>query len=361
MAIPFVKLTVLVGAGVAGSILATDGWLSNVPHFISGAFKFFGKHIQEDKSRSSTAKNTVDDYYLMSQVNSLREQLQSLQSSRPVTIISESYGVSTVTVVIILGTVGSCLWWWKGWKISDMAFVSQGSFNVSRNKIASQIDSVSSSVSSTKRHLSSKIDHVECTLNDCLDLTAAIKEEVSELCGDVSGVSEKYELVYRTCQVLESRIDQYGSNQGITAKGIYALCQSAKKMEDKMAEKTQFLPSSSQRLAIEQKTVAPVSMTENLLPMASASTSDPGTPPTPVESPRVLQSSKTATASNFKDFHGLRTITRSVSMKRNETPQPQDQLVSNSPGTSRSNETQFAWKLPNLKILTRSRSSASHD
>ncbi|XP_022885325.1 uncharacterized protein LOC111401695 [Olea europaea var. sylvestris] len=87
MALPLGKLTLIVGAGLAGSILAKEGRISDVSGFFSGAFKIL-KKLQRDDSTISNAKPKNDS--LLRQVNSLREELQLLASSRSVTIVTSN-------------------------------------------------------------------------------------------------------------------------------------------------------------------------------------------------------------------------------------------------------------------------------
>ncbi|KAM3342259.1 hypothetical protein P3S68_027225 [Capsicum galapagoense] len=57
MALPLGKLTILVGAGIVGSVLATEGRLPNVPDIFSGAFKIAWRQIRQDNSTRSTPKS----------------------------------------------------------------------------------------------------------------------------------------------------------------------------------------------------------------------------------------------------------------------------------------------------------------
>ncbi|KAF3969574.1 hypothetical protein CMV_006653 [Castanea mollissima] len=146
MALPIGKVVVLLGAGIVGSVLAKEGRMSTVSDFVSGAFKIVLKQIKQDDSSSSVKKPRNDS--LMAQVNSLRQELQSLASNGPITIVTTSgrgttrYGVIIVVVVLGYGYV-----WWKGWKLPDMMFASKRGLNDACNSIAKQLESVYSSIS----------------------------------------------------------------------------------------------------------------------------------------------------------------------------------------------------------------------
>lgn len=366
MAIPFVKLSIIVGAGVAGTILAKDTELSVIPSFLSGAFKIFKKHLQDDKTSPPSRKTGSDN--LMTQVNSLRQQLQNLQASGPVTIITKSRsgrGTYSITVVVVAGVAGYIYIWWKGWKLSDMMFVTKRNFTTACNNVATQLDAVSSSVKSTKKHLSSRIDRIDCSLEDCLEVVSSTKGEVSELNGEITGFHVEVASVHRAVQNLESKLVQIEGSQDVTTRGVYHLCKIARDLESKKPGKAQVLGSSSVKPALEHPQVAPINRLGSLPPKAS--TSEPTSPSTPVEVPRVLQSSRSATVASLKEVQGLTTITRTFSTKSNPTePSNSRPSSSNTPAVgnpsitrSSSNSLRYGWRLPTLGIFNRSSGDAS--
>ncbi|GFP93973.1 hypothetical protein PHJA_001541700 [Phtheirospermum japonicum] len=113
------------------------------------------------------------------EVNSLRQELQLLASHKSVTIVagggsgSGKYGVVVIVVVVGYGYV-----WWKGWTLSKMMFATRRGLNDACSSVAKQLETVYSSISTTRRHLSSKIDSVDCKIDECADNTSATKEEV---------------------------------------------------------------------------------------------------------------------------------------------------------------------------------------
>ncbi|KMZ57091.1 hypothetical protein ZOSMA_89G00430 [Zostera marina] len=360
MAIPIAKLTVIVGATLAGSYLVNEGRLSDVSNIFFGAFKIFRKHIQEDKNGSSSSKKPGSDFH-MAQVNNLRKQLQSLQMSGRVTVITESgqgYKTYSIMTVVIIGAMGYGYIWWKGWKISDMMFVTQSAFKDARNNIANQMDTFSSSISNTKHHLSNQIERVECTLNDCLDDSAATKEEVSKICEELSGFHVKVESVHHAARAVESKIFQMKGSEDLTTRGVYHLCQFVKKLDNKKPEYTKVLQSNTSMQALEQP------QTSSSPSSSIASATDLGSPSSIVETPRVLQSSRTASISSFKDVQGLHTITRNANMRRNSMETDGSSIsnitlpVNEEDSSSRSSSL-FGWRLPSFnKIIARSQSSS---
>ncbi|BAF03726.2 Os01g0112300 [Oryza sativa Japonica Group] len=109
------NVAILVGSGILGSVLVGgDAKLPSAGEVLSGAAKFVKKHGNEGKDTSSnTDAHTAQ---LLSQVNHLRQEIQSL-GSRPVTVVTNAArsgpGTFTITVVAVAGAVGYAYIKWK--------------------------------------------------------------------------------------------------------------------------------------------------------------------------------------------------------------------------------------------------------
>ncbi|KAK1266641.1 hypothetical protein QJS04_geneDACA015363 [Acorus gramineus] len=146
MAIPIGKLTILIGAGLVGSVIVKDASISNVSGFLSGAYKVLIRHIQQDDPQPS--KSRARDS-LLAQVNSIRQELQLFSSSGSVTIVTDgtSGRRAYVLPVIFVGVVGWGYLWWKV----------------------------------TRQHLSTKINKVDNALEECNEISISTKDEVGQL------------------------------------------------------------------------------------------------------------------------------------------------------------------------------------
>ncbi|KAF2611022.1 hypothetical protein F2Q70_00012571 [Brassica cretica] len=146
MALPLGKLTILIGAGLVGSVLAKEGSLPDVSHFVSGAFKIVLRQLKQDEPAKSGSRPRNDT--LTAQVNSLRHELQLLASNRPITIISTGgSGGKKYGWIIIIGVIGYGYVWWKGWKLPDFMFATRRSLSDACNNVGSQIDGFYESLS----------------------------------------------------------------------------------------------------------------------------------------------------------------------------------------------------------------------
>ncbi|KAJ8501150.1 hypothetical protein OPV22_011702 [Ensete ventricosum] len=392
------KLTIVLGAGLIGSMLTKDGNLSDMTHLFSGAFRFVTKHLQQDKENPrSTSKPQTDS--LLAQVNTLREELQLLASSRSVTIVtgdgsevrlqvSEETGV---TAIIVVGALGYVFIWWKGWKLSDMMFVTRRGLSDACTRVGKQLELLSSSIAAAKRQLSSRMDRVDSNLDECKELAAATKCEVSQLHGDLSMFHTEVESVHRAVQTLETKLGRIEGSQDFATRGVYHLCQFVERLEQgRNREFLQDSPTTSQQAIELPQTSSVVARASSLPPLAvespssaSASASASASPSIALESPRILRSSTAVSASGLKELQEISNAIKPGSMKSNiisgntsqvshgTTEGPNGTASSatrsiwksteeqNSGGSAPSSSRSSMWKLPSISILSRTRSSAT--
>ncbi|KAG1370130.1 30S ribosomal protein S5 [Cocos nucifera] len=362
------KLAIVIGAGLVGSALSKEGRLSDITGIFSGALKVITKHLQQDKDNSQSSGKPQTDT-LLAQVNSLRQELQTLASSRSVTIVtgtSAGSGTYGVTAVIVIGVVGYGYVWWKGWKLSDVMFVTQRGLSNACTAVGKKLDLVSSSIADARRHLSSRIDRVDINLDECRDLTNATKGEVSRLNGELSGIHQDVESVHRFIQTLGTKISRIEESQDITTRGLYSLCMFVDSLDNRRdAEPTQVLPSSS-RLAIEPPQTTPVTRNISLPPatLDSPSASASPSPSAAVESPKILRSSTAVSASGLKELQGFSNtvilgIPKSNSIKIGTSEASSGNPSVGEPSSSTSSSSRSGWKLPSFSVLTRTRGTAT--
>ncbi|XP_023004218.1 uncharacterized protein LOC111497617 isoform X1 [Cucurbita maxima] len=267
MAIPFGKITILVGAGIVGSVLAKEGRLPYVSDFVSGAFKIALKRISRDDSSSPKSKPRNES--LMAQVKSLQQELQMLASNRQMTIVTTGgTGGRKFGVIILVVVVGYGFVWMKGWKLPDMMFATKRSLSDACSSVARQLENVYSSITATKRNLSSKMDNIDKSLDESLDLTAGTQEQVSELRGKSDTFGRDIKSVHHAVQTLENKLWSFEEKQEQTTEGVRRLCNYAWNMENQRAvERTQAIPSSSSRQALELPPPTPSPKQNRSLPI----------------------------------------------------------------------------------------------
>ncbi|KAI3467734.1 hypothetical protein Pfo_024397 [Paulownia fortunei] len=360
MALPLGKLTLIVGAGLVGSVLAKEGRISNVSDFFSGAFKVVLKQLRQDDSTASSSKPRNDS--LMQQVNSLREELQLLASNRSVTIVtgdrsaSGKYGVVIIVVVVGYGYI-----WWKGWRLSDMMFATRRGLNDACASVAKQLENVYSSVSATKKHLSSRIDRVDCKIDECADNTAATKEEVSELRGDVKLIGSDVQSVHHVVRSLETKISRIEGRQNEMNFGVGKLVTFVRNLENnRSVQQIEGSASSSSRPALELPQVSP-SRAVSLPTNASLEPPSPFTANGSQKKPAVfLPSNSSQSKGSDSGLKELQGISDDVGVSSLSTPQVSNGIhASEETNVDSSGTTLFGRKFSGFSasLLTRSRSA----
>ncbi|KAL3818706.1 hypothetical protein ACJIZ3_004611 [Penstemon smallii] len=355
MALPLAKLTILVGAGLVGSVLAKEGRVSDVSNFLSGAFKVVFKQLRQDDSTATSSKPKYES--LMQQVNSLRQELDLFASHRSVTIVtgdrsgSGKYGVVVVVIVVGYGYV-----WWKGWKISDMMFATRRGLNDACGSVAKQLETVYSSISATKKHLSSRIDRVDCKIDECADNTNATKEEISELRGDVKLVGVDVQSVHHVVRSLESKISRIEGRQNETNIGVVKLVTFVRSLEN--GKPSQPIEGAAPRPPLELPQISPsraVSLPSNTSPELPSPSTSNGSRRKQASFVQSSSTHNTVSASGLKEIHG---ISDGVGMSSLSTPP-----VSNSCEETETNNNNnpgsgvLGRKFSSISFLSRSRSA----
>lgn len=310
MAMSLGKLTILIGAGILGSVLAKEGRMPSVSDVLSGALKIALKPIKQNDSASAVSKPRNDA--LIAQVNSLRQELQLLASNRPVTIVTSSvtggrrYGVIIVVVVIGYGYI-----WWKGWKLPDFMFATRRALLDACNSVAKQLEQVYSSIGSTKRDLAAQIDNSSRKFDDIVTMDATTKDETTELRGEVTKLPPEIQSIGSYIRTLETRFGKVHDKQGVITEGVGKLLLCTLDADNIFADRIQDSPSSSSRSALEQAQIRTFSRVGSLplsieLPSPSASNGS-------AESEKPLRNAASAT--------GLK-VSQGISGAMDITPSP---------------------------------------
>ncbi|XP_013622699.1 PREDICTED: uncharacterized protein LOC106328741 [Brassica oleracea var. oleracea] len=299
MALPLGKLTILIGAGLVGSVLAKEGSLPDVSHFVFGAFKIVLRQLKQEEPAKSGSRPRNDT--LTAQVNSLRHELQLLASNRPITIISTGgSGGKKYGWIIIIGVIGYGYVWWKGWKLPDFMFATRRSLSDACNNVGSQIDGFYESLSGTKRELGSEIDRMDRTLDASTIIIKETGREVNELRDGTANMKDDVRSVFEAVETLASKVHRIEGNQDLTLRGVGALhaqCREHKRLQ----ESNKALPSTSSVPALEPAPVTPSLRSLSLPPASPRESQLPSTPNGAQQSNGPLQ--HTQSMSGLKDIN----------------------------------------------------------
>ncbi|KAK7273127.1 hypothetical protein RIF29_14173 [Crotalaria pallida] len=264
MALSLGKLTILLGAGIVGSVIAKEGRLPDVSSLLSGAFKVVLKPLKSSDSAPAVKKPHNDA--LMAQVNSLRQELQLLARDRSVTIVNATGtgGRKYVTVIVIV-VVGYGYIWWKGWKLPDMMFATRRGLSDACTSIGNQLGKLYESVEDTKKKLSKRMNLLDKSLDECAALSEQTREEVSVIQREADTINGDFKSVRVAVHVLESKIKEIEGKQVETTEGVNKLCQYTLTLENRRTpEYIQASSSSSSKPALELPPVSPSSRASQL-------------------------------------------------------------------------------------------------
>uniref|UniRef100_A0ACD5Y849 Uncharacterized protein n=1 Tax=Avena sativa TaxID=4498 RepID=A0ACD5Y849_AVESA len=246
------KIAIVIGSGIIGTLVTggDPGKLPDLRDVLSVSFKFMTK--QDKKEGSSTTSPHTDQ--LLSQVNYLREQLRVLSDQKQVPHIiingipgPGAYGLTAIAV----GAIGYLYIRWKGWKISDLMFVTKRGLSDACNVVGKQLDQVSESVHASKKHLSGRIDRVACSLDECHEIIEATGNEVTVIHGDLSAFQEEIQSVHLVVRTLETKLGRLAYTQDHTTRGIHELCEFTKRLDRSPKTDTLKVTSSTPLPAIE--------------------------------------------------------------------------------------------------------------
>ncbi|KAG2615796.1 uncharacterized protein LOC120667094 [Panicum virgatum] len=223
------NVAIALGSGIAGSVLTSN---EKIGDLLSGALKSLKKHGKDGgDAKSGSDQHTAQ---LISQVNNLREELQSL-AVRPVTVVTSATksgpGACTLTAIVVAGVIVYAYIKWKGWKLSDMMFVTKRGLSDACNVVGSQLDQVSDSVVVTRKHLAGRIDRVHISLDETQQIIEGTRDEVTVIHGDLTAFQEDLQSVNLVVRTLESKMGRLESSQDQTVDGIHHLCEFTRKME----------------------------------------------------------------------------------------------------------------------------------
>ncbi|CAM8970718.1 unnamed protein product [Rhodiola kirilowii] len=240
MALPLGKLGLIVGAGLIGSVLVKEGQVSNFTNLLSGAFKIAYRQLSKGDPAAVKPRNDS----LMEQVNSLRQELMSLNANRGMVIVTGSGSGSSkygIVVIVVVGCGGYA--WWKGWKFPNMMFATKRGLSEACDVVAKQLEDLYSSLRLSRRELSSKIDSVGSQVEEVTEFTADTNRKVNEISQEISGTSKNIQFVQETVYSLRTKIERIEEKQDATNIGVRQLVGVANEIKNNRASsRNQALP-----------------------------------------------------------------------------------------------------------------------
>ncbi|KAJ4730137.1 Protein of unknown function (DUF1664) [Melia azedarach] len=215
------KVLVLFGAGLTGSIVLRSGRLSEIISQLQELLKGV------DEVESSPFK--YDSSLLLAQIQQLSKEIKELSLSSPITIFngdsssSGSYS-SYLVPAAALGAMGYCYMWWKGWSFSDVMFVTKHNMANAVATVSKQLEHVSEALASTKKHLSKRLENLDWKLEEQMETSKHIANNVNEMKSNISQIGFDIEMIHQMVAGMEGKLELLESKQDVANSGLLYLC-----------------------------------------------------------------------------------------------------------------------------------------
>ncbi|XVF21068.1 hypothetical protein REPUB_Repub12eG0058600 [Reevesia pubescens] len=188
------KVLILMGAGLTGSIVLRSGRLSELISQLQELLKGV------DDVQFSPYK--YDHTLLAAQIKQLAQELKDLTMPNPVTILNgnSDFGggfASYIVPAAALGALGYCYMWWKGLSFSDVMFVTKQNMVDAVAAMSKQLDNVSETLNSTKRHLSRRLESLDWKVEEQKETSQLIANNVDEMKSNLSEIGFNVEMIHQ--------------------------------------------------------------------------------------------------------------------------------------------------------------------
>ena len=233
--IGFSKIVILVGAGYTSTILLKNGKLSDVLGELQSLLKGLEKN-----GESSQADGDHSDA-IASQVRRLAMEVRQLASARQITVLNGSSGqLGNITNLIVpaaaLGALGYGYMWWKGLSFSDLMYVTKRNMANAVSNLTKHLEHVSEALAATKRHLTQRIENLDGKMDQQVELSKLIKNEVTDVRADLSQVGYDLDSLQRMVSGLDGKICSLEDKQDLANIGVMYLCNFVDGRKVKMPE-----------------------------------------------------------------------------------------------------------------------------
>ncbi|KAF5726483.1 hypothetical protein HS088_TW22G00161 [Tripterygium wilfordii] len=223
------KVLILVGAGLTSSVVLRSGRLSDLIAQLQDLLKGV------DEVEISPQK--IDTAFVAAQIRQLAKEIKELSSSSPVTIYNGSSSStgnfsSYLVPAAALGAVGYCYMWWKGWSLSDVMFVTKHNMANAVTTVSKQLELVSETLASTRRHLSKRLENLDWKVEEQRETSNLIANNVNEMKSNLSEIGYDVEMIHKMVSTLEGKLELLENKQDSTNSGLWYLCNIAGGLKD---------------------------------------------------------------------------------------------------------------------------------
>ncbi|PAN17582.1 hypothetical protein PAHAL_3G141700 [Panicum hallii] len=231
------KVVVLVGAGVAGSVVLRNGRLAE----ILGELQEILDKGNKGKSGVAGDADAELNEVLTSQVRRLAMEVRQLASSRPITVLNGCSGPSGVSGLIVpaatVGALGYGYMWWKGISFSDLMYVTKRNMANAVSSMTKHLEQVQSSLAAAKRHLTQRIEKLDDKLDQQKAISGQIRDDVTDARLKLETIGSEIKNIKELVWGLDGKIDSMEAKQDFSCAGVMYLCQFIEQNGGKLPER----------------------------------------------------------------------------------------------------------------------------
>jgi len=231
------KVVVLVGAGVAGSVVLRNGRLAE----ILGELQEILDKGNKGKGGGAGDADAELNEALTSQVRRLAMEVRQLASSRPITVLNGGSGASGVSGLIVpaatVGALGYGYMWWKGISFSDLMYVTKRNMANAVSSMTKHMEQVQSSLAAAKRHLTQRIEKLDDKLDQQKALSGQIRDDVTDARLKLETIGSEIKNIKELVWGLDGKIDSMEAKQDFSCAGVMYLCQFIEQNGGKLPER----------------------------------------------------------------------------------------------------------------------------
>ncbi|XP_062181286.1 uncharacterized protein LOC133885575 [Phragmites australis] len=228
------RVVILVGAGVAGSVVLRNGRLAEILGEL--------QEILDKGSKGKGGEAEADlNEALTSQVRRLTMEVRQLTSSRPITILTGGSGQTGISGLIVpaatVGALGYGYMWWKGISFSDLMYVTKRNMANAVSSMTKHLEQVQSSLAAAKRHLTQRIEKLDDKLDQQKALSGQIRDDVTDARLKLENIGSEIKNIKELVWGLDGKIDSMEAKQDFSCAGVMYLCQFIEQNGGKLPER----------------------------------------------------------------------------------------------------------------------------
>ncbi|KAF2284847.1 hypothetical protein GH714_031185 [Hevea brasiliensis] len=206
------KVLILAGAGLTSSIILRNGRLSELIAQL--------QELLKGVDEVEIASYKYDSALLAAQIRQLAQEIKELTLSNPVTIL--------MGMLLLVGL-----------SFSDVMFVTKQNMASAVASVSKQLENVSETLASTKRHLTKRLENLDWKVVEQIETSKLIANDVDEMKTNLSQIGYDVEIIHQMISGLEGKLELLENKQDATNSGLWYLCQFAGGFKDGPGAKIQ--------------------------------------------------------------------------------------------------------------------------